>query len=177
MAVGGKSNYKKKSNNLKYQISIFGQWLIWVILRKHEEGQGSRRNGCKAPSHNLGPSLWNNHQFRAAPQTGWERGTQGRPEWRCRSTRQNVLPCDLPVGELISSATQDFGKKQPRCQLWWQLHPVRKRLTELQRAKNSRTACCCCWLKLFSSPHKMCIFKWSSDKSAEPKTKQSSFII
>lgn len=128
---------------------------------------------------NLGPSIWNNHQFSVsqiwpAQQTDWKRGTHGRHEWRCRSTRQNVLRCDLTIAELFSSATKYFvWQNQPLCQLWWQLHPVRKRQTELQRANTWEQPAG--WNFFFS--HKMCRFKWNGDKSTKPKTQRSSFRI
>lgn len=170
----------KSNNSLKYQINIFAQLLIWVTLRKHEEGHGSLWRSCKALSCNLGPSIWNNHQFSvsqiwASQQTGWKRGTHGRHEWRCRSTRQNVLRCDLTIAELFSSVTKYFvWQNQPLCQLWWQLHPVRKRQTELQRANTWEQPAG--WNFFFFS-HKMCRFKWNSDKSTKPKTQRSSFRI
>lgn len=177
-AVGRKKKRRRnyKINNLKYQISNFGQWLIWVTLRKHEEGQGSRCNGWKAQSRNLGPSTRTITNWGLAAD-----GLRARHSWRCRSTRQNVPPCDFTVGELFSGASQSFGKNQPRCQLWWQLHAARRATSGAQKGKKLEKNS----LLLppvetifFFPPHIKCAYSNGSvTKAQSQKTQQSSFII
>lgn len=165
MAAVGKSNYK--NNNLKYQISIFGQWLIWDTVRKHEEGQGSRQSDCKARSHNLGPSTRNNQPLRAVRQTGCAQGTCGRQEWRCGSSTLSQRRCAAL-----------WQKTSPRANCGGSLvqRGNGKRSSKGQKEPENNPAAgwnflppCSLFLAL---RRKLCTFKWNGDK-----TKQSGFII